>query len=360
MKVLHTVASLRPETGGPARSVPGLASALAAAGIEVHLWAAEVPEDYKPPIGVTMWHAAPDGAAWRDEGFDLIHDHGVWLPINHTVAKAALAVGIPRMVSPRGMLEPWALNHKKWKKRLAWLLYQRRDLQSACALHATAESEAAQLRNLGMKQTIAIIPNGVDMGESLTSVLRPSPSAFKTALFLSRVHPKKGLPLLVEAWDRVRPDGWRMMVVGPDEGGHSAEVERLVARAGLQDSWEFCEACEGEAKQELFAGADLFVLPTYSENFGIVVAEALAYGLPVITTTGTPWEGLLENRCGFWVHPSADGLETALRSATLLSKEERQAMGQRGKSWIARDFLWDGIGTKMSATYHELTIGRGG
>lgn len=351
MKVLHTVASLRPETGGPARSVPGLAAAVAQAGAEVSLWSPDV--DGAPSInGVEILEGELSEVIRHGHGFDLIHDHGLWLPVNHRIAGLASRHGIPRMVSPRGMLEPWALNHRKWKKRAAWWLYQRGDLRSAIALHATADSEAEQFRRLGLKIPVHVIPNGIDLG--LTTDNRQPATDQRTALFLSRIHPKKGLPMLVKAWSAVRPDGWRLKIVGGGEEGHLEEVKGLVRQADLQDEWEFIGPLEGDEKRVAFSEAQLFVLPTYSENFGIAVAEALDAGLPVITTTGAPWAGLIEHCCGWWIEPELDDLEKVLREATACQSEVLREMGIRGREWVRADFAWQGIGERMLAAYDQL------
>lgn len=282
---------------------------------------------------------------------DLVNDHGIWLPCHREVARICRERGIPRIVSPRGMLEPWALNHKKWKKRLAWWLYQGKDLWDAAALHATADQEAAQLRKLGFKQKILVAANGV----MLPNVDKLK-SEWRTALFLSRIHPKKGLPMLIEAWARLQPDGWRMRVVGPDEGGHRKELEARVKDAGLADSWSFEEGLEGADKWRAMADADLFVLPSHSENFGIVVAEALACGTPVIATTGTPWEGLLKHRCGWWVKPAVDELGAALNEALGEADKSLLEMGSRGRRWVARDFAWNGIAHESQCFYQLLLV----
>lgn len=343
MKILHTVNSLHPDTGGPARSVPGLAAAAARHGAEVHLWAGDIPDFIEEPEGVTFHR----GELPEISKLELVHDHGVWLPVNHRVATWAARKGLPRMVSPRGMLEPWAINHNKWKKKLAWWLYQKRDLQSAVALHATAEAEAAQFRALGFHQPTPIVANGIDLPERPRQQLDQ-----KTVLFLSRVHPKKGLPMWVDVWKKLRPKGWQMRVVGPDEGGHTEEIKSLVEAADLSDQWHFEGPLEGEEKLDALSSADLFALPTYSENFGIVVAEALALGTPVITTTGTPWEGLKKHRCGWWVEPEVEALTKAFSEA--LTSNELTEMGQRGSTWVREEFAWDAIGKKIVTAYEEL------
>ena len=379
MRVLHTIASLDPASGGPARSVPQLLTALAGRGMEVSLWVASTPRHewvaQLKEAGITVVsNGFPD-----PKGVALLHDHGLWLPSNHRAALFASRHGIPRMVSPRGMLEPWALNHRKWKKRLAWWLYQRGDLLKASALHATAPSEEAQFRKLGLKMPVFVVPNGVALPERVSRVecresreekllqeakvqnpTRKSStpdsrrSTSKTALFLGRIHPKKGLPLLVEAWARVRPQGWKMRVIGPDELGHRAEITGMIHSAGLDDAWSLEGEVSDAAKWEVYGDADLFILPTHSENFGISVAEALAAGLPVITTTGAPWSGLEEHRCGWWVKPQADALAVALATATSTGGDSLREMGRRGRSWVEGDFSWKGVAESMAKAYKTM------
>jgi len=463
MKILHTVASLDPASGGPARSVPQLALALAEVGHEVGLWSPEI-GDRRPEIGVQrpvteergVWDRVKANTPRRNSGArgladlgqgaagkirvfsgdftaaladygvpDLVHDHGIWLPCHREVAKECQRRGISRITSPRGMLEPWALNHKKWKKKLAWWLYQRRDLQGSALLHATAESESDQLHRLGLLPSLAVIPNGVAvpkapnveswmlndecniqtheaMAEYQVSYIQntkfKTQNQTRTALFLSRIHPKKGLPLLLEAWAKVKPDGWQLRIMGPDEGGHVVELKRMCQKLGLRcadaanvehrtsniecrkeedddvmasyavgDNWarpavatlpdvEFSGPLEGDEKWAAFRDADLFILPTHSENFGIAVAEAMAAGLPVITTHGAPWELLEQENCGWWVPVSAEGIAAALDDATRRSPEELALMGARGRAVVAERFSWDRIAQEMIACY-EWVLG---
>lgn len=359
MKVFHTVASLRMETGGPARSVPGLARALARAGADVSLGSDDRPGDFTAPEGVALRAVGGDTAPWQTGELELIHDHGVWLPANYRVAKIADSTATTRVVSPRGMLEPWALNHRKWKKRLAWLLYQKRCLKSAAALHATSPAEAEQFRRLGFTMPIILLPNGVDL-PVLTNTSAPSSGVKrKTALFLGRIHPKKGLPLLLEAWAQVKPPDWDLHIVGPDEDGHRAELQRMAGKLGLGGACvRFSGSMDGEAKEHAFREASLFILPTHSENFGIAVAEALAHGLPVITTHGAPWECLDTEQCGWWVPVDGASIATALDDATRRPEAELRQMGTRGKTMVAERYSWDGIAREMLACYRWI-LGQG-
>ena len=147
---------------------------------------------------------------------DVIHDNGIWLPHNHRLARLADTRGVVRFVSPRGMLEPWAIEHRKWKKRIAWKIYQKRDLKRADCHHATAETEAGSVRALELGVPVCVIPNGIDLPEHDPHDQRvKSNRRERVALFLGRLHPKKGLPMLVEAWARVRPEGLASTNRGP-------------------------------------------------------------------------------------------------------------------------------------------------
>jgi glycosyltransferase involved in cell wall biosynthesis len=263
---------------------------------------------------------------------------------------------LPLIISPRGMASPWAIRHKAWKKRLAWWLYQRRDMLAAKAFHVTSAAEAESLRQLGFSQPVALIPNGVD----LPDVSPPPPERHRqrTLLFLGRIHPCKGLLDLVEAWARLRLPGWRLLIVGPDEGGHCAEVQAAVRARQLGDAFTFLPPVDGPAKGKLYRSADVFVSPTLAESFGLTIAEALSFGLPVITTRGAPWPELQTRGCGWWVKRGVDALTAALGEATSLADAERQAMGERGRKLIAERYSWDGIAAQMHAVY-DWTLGRG-
>ena len=290
----------------------------------------------------------------------LLHNHGLWMMPNVYAGTVARRRQIPLVFSPRGMLSEWALGFSRWRKRIAWwVLGQRRAVAATDCFHATSESEAEDIRRLGFRQPIAVIPNGIDLPD-LTS---PAPPADReerhSVLFLSRVHPKKGVPILVRAWRQVerRFPGWDLVIAGPDERGHLAEVQKL-ARALELKRVSFPGPAYGLEKQTLCRRADLFVLPTHSENFGLVIAEALAFGVPVITTTGAPWQELERRGCGWWIELSEHNLARALEAAMSLPGERRVAMGQRGRLWMERSFGWPRVGAEMKAVY-EWVLGRG-
>ncbi|MEN3747617.1 glycosyltransferase [Sphingomonas sp. HF-S3] len=359
MKLFLTGASFDPSFGGPAYSVPALGAALARTGITVGLWAPDGTALTSPTVpqrnGLMPLGGDLQAAIGRLGRADLIHDNGMWLPHHHAIARLARARAIPRVVSLRGMLEPWAINHRKWKKKLAWAMYQARDLRSAKLLHATADIEATNARALGLSGSCCVVPNGVDLpSHSAADHLEPGPRDLRTALFVSRVHPKKGLPMLVRAWHRLAPKGWQLVIAGPDEDDHAAEVQALVDKLGVRDHVRLIGPIYGPEKDALFQTADLFVLPTYSENFGIAIAEALAYEIPVLTTRGAPWALLETHRCGWWVDPTEDAVFTGLRSAIGLSDDARREMGRRGSAMVAEQFDWGGIAVQFQKHYSAV------
>jgi glycosyltransferase involved in cell wall biosynthesis len=200
-----------------------------------------------------------------------------------------------------------------------------------------------------LQPLIVVIPNGVDLPP--LGGHQTERKGDRRAVFLSRIHPIKGLPLLLHAWAKVQPARWRLIIVGPDPVGHKAELLQLTSQLMLGSRVEFLDPVYGQEKWALLETADLFVLPTLSENFGIAVAEALANSVPVLTTTRTPWRVLEQNRCGWWVDPSVEGISRGLMAATGLSDEERLEMGVRGRNLMKDRFGWRSIAEQMRAVY---------
>jgi len=298
--------------------------------------------------------------------FDLIHQHGIWLWHSQLAAQAARRHRKPLLLSPHGTLEKDALGRSRWKKWIALRLWESRNLRSADCLHATSEKEVGSIRAFGLKNPVMILPNGVppellnETGNRQRFLSKHKiASNRRILLFLSRIHPIKGLPMLISAMQGMRHQlgDWLLVIAGVDEGGHEAELRRAAAEAGLEKQVQFTGPLFGQGKFDAYAASTCFVLPSYSENFSIAVAEALAFRLPVLTTTGAPWREIAVQKCGWWVAPTVVGIKEGLAEMIGKPLPELALMGERGRNLIATKYLWDQIAEK-SVKFYSAIIAR--
>lgn len=315
------------------------------------------------PARLGFSHAMLLAARSHGNEFDVIHQHGIWTACSHVSNTVRRVHRVPTVVAPHGSLQEWALSRSPWKKRLALFAYEHKNLHQAACLHATAEAEIADFRNYGLSNPIALIPNGVSntwlerQGDGTRfREQRAIPPTRRLILFLSRITPKKGLPLLLEAVNLLRNDlsAWLVIIAGTGEFGHLQEVKSLVAELNLQDLVMFTGPLYDQAKRDALAASDVFVLPSYSEGAPMVVLDCLAAGVPIITTKGTPWQSLLAWRCGWWVEASADAMVQALQEMLGLSKGQLRLMGQRGKDLVRSQYLWAAQAEKTLDLYAWL------
>ena len=368
MKLVHVVPHIDQEAAGPSYSVPRLCQSLAACGNQVELTClaargeiAGVALDLHaqwPVLGRFAISSSLPVALWRKAAtVDIVHNHSLWSMVNVAAGWVVPGRGAKLVTSPRGTLSNWALSRSHGVKRILWPL-QRRALAKAHLLHATSEVEYNEIRSQGFMAPIAVIPNGIDVPSLPVLPPRAADNKSRTLLFLSRIHPVKGLDRLLQAWVQIQsshPD-WRLVIAGRGDAAHVEEVKSLAAKIGAQRV-DFPGPLYGAAKSQAYWDADLFVLPTHSENFGMVVAEALAHGCTAIVSTGAPWPGLQTESCGWWVANDVDTLAATLFDAMQLPVEELAAMGLRGRAWMERDYGWAAIGKKMDAAYRWLLSG---
>ena len=364
MRILHAVRDLDARSGGPSRSVTATAEYLSREGFECGvLYSRQKGEVFYRAGKVERFarHEIPGkvsasnlDAVLCDRQIDVLHIHGIWTRWLHHACVNASRRSIPYAIAPRGMLEPWAMKQKWLKKRLAWWTYQRRDLQSAARIHATSELEKQAIEALGIKTTCVVIPNGVEIPESVAVQPKSHDSGKRRVLFLSRLHPKKGADLLVEAWARVHPVGWECVIAGPDDSGYANEIQRLIAKYRLEGSVTVAPEIEDQEKWQAYRESSLFVLPSHSENFGLVVAEAFGAGLPVITTTKTPWARVNTDMSGWCVEDTIDAIASALREATGFDPQVLSEMGARGRAVVEREYSWGATATKLKCMYQAM------
>jgi glycosyltransferase involved in cell wall biosynthesis len=343
-KVLFFEPPIKHQTGGLRAALESLRTALPMAGIEAFV-SSSVPE--------------------KPESQTIAHFHGLWQPAHVRRAAGCRALGIPYLVSTHGMLEPWAWRHKRWKKLPYFYFVERQFLIGARYLLATADAEARNLAGFFPNTKIHVIPLGI------TGNARPDYKAARSnlgwkddewvLLFLSRIHEKKGLELLLDALAHLRtsrPLSMRLVIVG---GGETRYVRRLKARCAARQrelpEIEWHGEQWGLEKWKYFQGADLFCLPTHSENFGLAVLEACQVGTPALTTTATPWASTLVQGRGYIANPDTESVKTALRTAFEDGKADNARRNSLAR-WAHATFSWDHLAERYAAVYRETAVGR--
>ncbi|MEM8874606.1 MAG: glycosyltransferase [Planctomycetota bacterium] len=295
---------------------------------------------YMPALRRTVADRVGDG---------VVHLHGgLRMLANVSALRGARDAGAPVILSPHGSLYPQMLAKHRGRKAIASVLYDRKLLESVDAFHATCTAELETIRAAGLKQPVAVVAPGVDVPASVEPM-----TGERTLLYLGLFDRKKGLLRLAETWRKLRgqfPD-WRLVLAGPDQDGHMAEV-----RVALGDApAEMPGAVYGDAKAALFNAADVFVLPSDWENFGVVVGEALAHARPVIAPANSPWDWLGKENAGWQV--DATNLEPVLREALGAGRETLSAMSERGRTVVEREYAWPVALDRFAETYAWL---RGG
>lgn len=376
MRILHIITSLQ-KAAGTSVFAGEVANELVARGHEVSIAVVDpyASDCYPLDSRVHLISIADINVAQ----YDVVHIHALWAPVLSKIPKAARKAGVKVVWSPHGMLTPWALKNKWWQKITGLALYQWNALRKADMLHATAQSEVDDIRRLGLRNLVVVAPLGVKISR-VERVERAD--GRKTLLFVSRVQRKKGLPNLLDAWSRIKLDGrvdegqWKIRIIGLDQDNHTAELMSQCERLGIsysdqegnihcptrthnshlnQPEVEFVGPVYGEALTREYASADLFVLPTHSENFGSVVIESLAQGVPVICTKGAPWVELETHQCGWWVDNGAEPLAEALTNAFNTDHDKLIAMGRNGLSLVDMKYTWLAVVSTLELAYLSVT-----
>lgn len=363
MKVLHFVPSIDRSSGGVGVYMQLLAKEL---GKLCELFIVTAESNNPLPVENAQIIVIPTSllqyrkmrSAWRgllsDIRPDVVHVNCCWEPQCSWTQKWSQELGYIVVLTPHGMLEPWIIKRHYWTKKLpALLLYQKRAVCKADFLHTTAESEKANLLKLGYNDKISVIPNGIDV-ERIP--LKTDWTRKKRILFLSRLHVKKGVEFLLEAVANVQGllAGYSVCIAGEGDEEYVRQLKRKVRQLGIEGIVDFCGYVYEDKKWNLFREADLFVLPTYSENFGIVVAEALACGTPVITTKGAPWRDLETYRCGWWTEIGTKATEDALRNFLSLTSDELKTMGRNGRKLVEEKYSARKTAKDMMSLYKSM------
>lgn len=360
LRVVHVVSSLAEEAGGVSTAVIATCRELERRGCEVHIATLQGPAraagpgvlEFPAGLGPRRLGRSPQMRWWleglaNDHRPTIVHSHSLWMMPNLYAAWSTRAPAMRLVTSPHGTLSPRALAQGRHRKKLAWLLAQRRALHRAECLHAASEAEYADIRRSGLRQPVCLIPHGVD-----ADAVRYPGERKRQVLYLGRLHPQKGVEVLLRAWARLEADfpDWVLSIAGPGDAG---PLRGVAAACGLRRV-SFPGPAYGEERTRMYREASLCILPSHSESFGLTVAEALGAGTPVVATTGTPWGELPRRGAGWWVELGVDSIVAALREAMSTPADELAAMGERGREWMRADFRWDEACAKLLDTYRWL------
>lgn len=363
MRVLHFIPSIDRTSGGVGAYMQLLAKELGKlCELTIATAASEHPLPIENarvvPLPAHLLQYSALKKAWRNllDGIrpDVVHVNCCWMPQSAWTQKWSQQVGYRVVLSPHGMLEPWIMARHYWTKKVpALLLYQKKAVVKADYIHATAESEKQNLLKLGYNDRIAVIANGIDI-EEIT--MKTCWKRKKTIFFLSRIHVKKGIEFLLEAVAALKDQlyGYTVRIAGEGEDNYIRQLQERAQQLDIAEMIDFCGGVYGDKKWELFREADLFVLPTYSENFGIVVAEALACGTPVLTTKGTPWAELESEHCGWWIDLDKNSMVKALLSFLECTENELKSMGQKGRKLVEVKYSTEKIAMDMMNLYRQV------
>lgn len=326
-------------------------------------WSPLVPQIFPRRPPASLGYAPALGRALGAGNFELIHQHGIWQAFSAQVSAWRRRTGRPVMISPRGMLDPWALRNSAWKKRLASHLFETVNLRDAACLHALNASEAAAMRAFGLTNPIAIIPNGVHLPPP--GALRPPRSALlpqderRTLLFLGRLHPKKGVNELIEAFARARSrdrsiaENWRLVIAGWTDGNAFLETPQAQAnRLSLGDEAVFFTGpVLGDNKEALLAHSDAFVLPSHSEGLPMSVLEAWAYGVPVLMTEACNLPEGFSEGAALRIGTDPEKLSTQI---SYYINQDLSDLSKSGQKLVRKTFSWEKIAERHMAAYNYM------
>jgi glycosyltransferase involved in cell wall biosynthesis len=377
MKVLHVIPAVAPRYGGPSHAVVGMARALVSEGVDVLIATTDADGPGRLPMRPSVrldWQGVPAiffrrqwSEAFKYSGplgnwlsahvadYDAVHVHAVFSHACLAAASACRKRHVPYLVRPLGSLDPWSLRQKPLRKRLLWYAGARRMLHGAAAIHYTTASERRLSEGpLGLRRG-AVIPLGVD-ADLLED--RPATIGDPYVLILGRIHPKKGIDAFIDVFLDVCSapdmDRWKLVIAGDGEAEHVAALKRLIAEPDCHTRVVFRGWLAGADKAAALRGASLLALPSRQENFGIVVAEALACGTPVLISTEVNLAAeVVEANAGWVTSLDTIALHQTLQQA-LRDPCELRSRGQAGRELARRQFAWPSVAAQLTSLYRDI------
>ncbi|HVT88203.1 MAG TPA: glycosyltransferase [Tepidisphaeraceae bacterium] len=382
IRPMFVVGRLNDEASGVTRIICDLANTMSSLGMPVELYGADCPGMPSAPHllqspsryigeqgtwlgGLCRSKSLRETIGRNIRNCDIVHNHSMWMLPNHYASTSAHRNQRPVLFTAHGIFESWALARSAWKKAIVGHWWQNRDLNHADCIHVNSRSEMAGVRRFGLCNPIAVVPNGVICSPidrfvaqgNMVSKL-PQLAGKRTLLFLSRLHPKKGLFNLLSAWKRIIEDhdDWHLLMAGPDDGAGTA-ARGQIQSLGIGQSATLAGTLKGQEKWSAFSMAEAFVLPSYSEGFSMAVLEAMSVGLPVLITPGCNFPEAVRAGAALEIEPTMGGVEAGLRTLLTMSDEERAAMGRRGRKLIETRYTWQAVAKQMIQLYRWLIGG---
>ena len=373
MKVGFLVSSVSREAGGLFQSVRGLARAIACTNASVRVFGIR---DEQSAVDLQEWRPLsvatfrPRLRAWGysnqlvpamlDADLDILSIHGLWKYCSVASHRWHRHTGRPYLVHPHGMLDAWALQNARSKKRIAAALYENQHLREAACLRALSEAEARSIRRYGLRNPLCVIPNGVDLHDLSKGNGKGQSESRRTLLYLGRLHPKKNISNLIRAWNQTfntqggSRDRWILAIAGWDQGGYETELKSIADDASVV----FLGSQFGAEKSECYRTCDAFILPSLSEGLPMTVLEAWAHAKPVLMTPECNLPEGFEANAALRIGTTSEEIAAGLRQLVEMSGDDRAAMGTRGRTLVSTKFSWPQIGEQMRAVY-EWVLGGG-
>lgn len=365
VRILHTISALGVTAGGPSQSVYYTVSGLRAEQLDVDILTYQPDNDdefvsnenYIIALlnkNLPLAYSPCYKQYLENHIYDIYHTQGIWQYPTYITAKTARKYNKPYIVTPRGMLYPQALNHFKLKKKLFLKLFLSNDINHASAIHATCEEEMRHLRNLGIKTPVAVIPNPVNIPAKATV---SNPDNLRIG-YLGRVHPRKNIERLLYVWDKLSLDktGAELVIIGDGDADYMSFLQSEQQRLNLKNVL-FTGFLSRQAKENALCSLSYLVVPSDFENFGMIIPEALIYGIPVIASKGAPWSELETHSCGWWADNDTDTLAAIIEKAVHLSETNRIAMGKRGQELVKNNYSVEIVAKKIIRLYDWILNG---
>lgn len=325
-----------------------------------------------PPLKLDEFHIiGPPGVAFTRDLManikkfapDVIHINGIWLYTSRVNYKYATRNKVPYMISPQGMLDKWILSNRPWKKKLGLALYERKHLENAACIQALSLTEYDSIRDFGLKNPIAIIPNGIFLPEKTKSTQTPSWKANdgrKAMLFLSRLHPKKGLDNLIKAWAQIgeHKKDWKLIIAGESKSQEYYDsLMQMKAAEKLDNDIFFIGNQAGAIKEETFLNADAFILPTFSEGMPMAVLEAWSYGLPSLVTSGCNIPVGFEKNAAIEIEITVESILAGLNKMFTMPQEQVDEIGANALQLVKDSFTWDSVAKQYYDVFYWMQKG---